>query len=621
MKMANTDKQYTGMADSNDVLLIFVLTAAISLVALLIGGHWVAQNLFDVSLLSAVGNWWQTGVNLPTWASASLFVISAISAVLGILAAWAIGRGKAVETHIKGKFLAVGPALIAAIENPLIKRSGAGIKIGDLTLSKQRECRHMLFIGTPGSGKTVTLNSICKQIHARDERMIVHDPKGDYVQWFDPQTTAIFGPWDARTVIWDVAADLNSPALLQEAAAQWIPDSGGDNSIFSQGARQFLLGLLFSIFKDVEAGKKSGWGFRDLSEMLQKDPAEALQICFEGYGPARQTLGVDDKGKPTKTTLSMIQNCAAMLSWVHQLAAIEKPGVKKMSFVGWMKNPNSRIRNVILRNNMVYTSTASALFGTILTLMQNSMSALPEVKPSAPGVWFLIDEFPQIGKQSGRAIAALQEVGRSKGIRVITACQNLAQIYEIFDKNAGDALLEAQSCKVYMEMSPQAAEQVSQWSGKKLVNRHGYSVSKELSESYSATETAVLSPDDLKGLQPVKKGVEVIVQIMGQPVKLVVKYPSIDNTEPQEIQNKAFERGLLDVKPIVAAEAAETVAETEAEKPVEVVAETAVETDPVGIVESVDDIAEGFEFSFDSADFEAEFKKFVNGESEDKKAG
>jgi hypothetical protein len=108
---------------------------------------------------------------------------------------------------------------------------------------------------------------------------------------------------------------------------------------------------------------------------------------------------------------------------------------------------------------------------------------------------------------------------------------------------------------------------------------------------------------------------------MGQPVKLVVKYPSIDNTEPQEIQNKAFERGLLDVKPIVAAEAAETVAETEAEKPVEVVAETAVETDPVGIVESVDDIAEGFEFSFDSADFEAEFKKFVNGESEDKKAG
>ena len=543
------NQEYSGLANSNDTFLVFVVVTATAFAFLLIGTIYLAD-MISYSITADLKNWWNYKQELPTLTTFILGTILVISGVLGGWCAHLIARGDKIEKHIKGKYLSNGSALLDVIEKPLIKRTGKGIKIGDLQLSRQRECRHMLFIGTPGSGKTVALNSICLQIRERNERMMIHDTKGDFIKWADPKTTAIFAPWDDRTVIWDVSKDLNSPALIQEAASQWIPDSGGDNSIFSQGARQFLLGLMFYVLKEVEAGKRKGWGFRDLSEMLQLDPAIALNYCFKGYAPARQALSIDDKGKPTKTTLSMIQNCASLLSWVHQLAAIEKPTAKKFSFVGWMKNPDSEIRTVILRNDSTYTSTASALFGTVLTLIQNSLSALPEVKPQDEGVWFLIDEFPQIGKQSGRAIAALQEVGRSKGVRVITACQNVAQIYEIFDKNAGDALLEAQSCKVFSAMSDQAAEMVSQWSGKKLVNRHGFSVSKELSESYSATETPVLSTDELKSLQQTEKGVEVIVQMVGQPCKLLVKYPQIKNTEPASIENRAFERGLLDIKPV-----------------------------------------------------------------------
>lgn len=544
-----SDKKYVGMADSNDVLLVFFLVAAVAFVGLLLGGQYFAE-MFGVSLFTVLGNWWSIGGEMPMWANASLLAMVTISAILGGLCAWLIARGKEAEIHVKGRFLGVGPALLNRIEKPLIKRSGPGIKIGSLQLSRQREPGHMLFIGMPGSGKTVSLNSICQQIHARGDRMVVHDPKGDYVQWFDPKTTVIFGPWDARSALWDISADLDSAAMLKEAAAQWIPDSGGENSIFSQGARQFLTGLLFYLFKEVREGRRKDWGFRDLSALLQLEPAKAVKFCFDGYAPARQTLSLDEKGKPTKTSLSMIQNCASLLSWVHQLAAIENPGKPRISFIRWMKNQNAPMKNIILKNESSYESTAVALFGTVITIMKKTISQLPEVKPSAPGCWFLIDEFPQVGKQSGRAIAGLQEVGRSKGIRVITACQNIHQIYEIFDKDAGDSLTDLQQTKIYAQMSEQAAKMVSELSTKKLVNRHGFSTGDKLSESYSTTEVPVLSELDLRELKRLKEGVEVIVSIEAQPVKIVVPYPSINSQYPQFVVSEDFENGELDLKPL-----------------------------------------------------------------------
>ena len=83
---------------------------------------------------------------------------------------------------------------------PLRPQACRGIVIGGVEFSRTREVAHFFINGVPGAGKTVIIDNIIQQILDRQERLIVHCPKGDFTSWLPEEGLCLFGPWDARSV-------------------------------------------------------------------------------------------------------------------------------------------------------------------------------------------------------------------------------------------------------------------------------------------------------------------------------------------------------------------------------------------------------------------------------------
>jgi hypothetical protein len=548
------DKQYSGFADSNEALILGVVVAAVAFTAATIGTVYVG-GLLGLDIMTHLKNFWSIGVNPPDYVKIALMVILGISALAGIMTTAAMLRGSRMETHVSGLQMGDARALNAG-EKVGIKQTGKGISFGGVTLSRRRETGHMLVLGLPGSGKTVLLNTIVQQIvddiessaneEEKPDRLVIHDPKGDFTGWMPVDKSLLYGPWDKRSVAWDIAHDLNSEALASEAAAAWIKDS--KDPMFSEAARGACEGLLMYLMHE----KPGAWTLQDLADILKLEPAKVVGIAIKGFPANAANLVLDEEGNPITTTSNILTTMASALKWVHQAAAAERSATERFSMFKWlMEAPKKPI--LILKADARYPNASQGLFALILKVANNTICSpeMPEVPASAPGIWFVLDEFPQMGKASGEIVRTLQEFGRSRGARVITAAQDMSQYLDIYGREGGRVQTSLQQTVVLARQSDESAQEIANRMGKRLVNRWSGSMSKSsgYSESISQQEASVIAPHHLTRLAISKKGPEVICAIEGQPAKLVVPFPKgIKQTQAQAVGNPAFDNGMSGVQ-------------------------------------------------------------------------
>ena len=80
-----------------------------------------------------------------------------------------------------------------------------GIKIGKIPMIKEDETKHILLLGTTGSGKSNCIRSMLRQITDRGEKAIIFDNNCEYVEsMYRPDKDIILNPFDARSVDWSV---------------------------------------------------------------------------------------------------------------------------------------------------------------------------------------------------------------------------------------------------------------------------------------------------------------------------------------------------------------------------------------------------------------------------------
>src|SRR5690606_4758763 len=80
---------------------------------------------------------------------------------------------------------------------------GAGLKLHPsfpFRISLDRETRHALLLGSIGGGKTQAALPILLAAIERDDRVIVHDMKGDFTAGL-PGDPLIVAPWDRRSAV------------------------------------------------------------------------------------------------------------------------------------------------------------------------------------------------------------------------------------------------------------------------------------------------------------------------------------------------------------------------------------------------------------------------------------
>ena len=155
--------------------------------------------------------------------------------------------------------------------------SALKIPFGALKLSVEKMAPHFVVLGSPGSGKTIIQKSLMQAVLPApvDQgglryRSVVYDPKRELYPYLvaigvPPEQIIISHPFDDRSAAWDLAADFQEPAQIDELAELFVPEdqqSASENTFFHTAARI----ILHDVIEGLRVAREDAWTLRDITE-------------------------------------------------------------------------------------------------------------------------------------------------------------------------------------------------------------------------------------------------------------------------------------------------------------------------------------------------------------------
>lgn len=374
--------------------------------------------------------------------------------------------------------------------------------------------RHTLLVGGVGSGKSTVLRPLIRKIVEADERLFLFDPKGEFTSAFG--TPAIVAPWDARSYAWDIAKDLRNLADMRRFARSTVEAS--DDPMWSNAARQLLVGLLVHLRKT----QRNGWGWRDLSRLVSLPQPALLAIMSNCHPEAVRAVE-----HASVTTTGVLINLSAFCSSIHDLAQAwgDVPPERRVSVVAWARGAGAR--QLILQGHEGYSHLTKCYVEGMAGVFAALINSAEFGDDLTQKIWFVADEFAQAGKLPVRS---LFEVGRSRGVRCVVACQDFAQLDEVYGEKFVKALLSMCGTLVVGQVMPgETADSLCKVFGTREVERPNVSETQSAQPgsstlSYSREEIALYKPSELAsrlGLTDDGKGVRMIVFVGGETHEIV----------------------------------------------------------------------------------------------------
>lgn len=453
------------------------------------------------------------------------YLAGIVGASVGGYVGYLAGKSLPTAVHVKGRQLKKGneaKAIANRHSQEEGKLSDAGLKLNPRLakpMSLSRESRHIMTIGASGSGKTTIITPLIQAAIERGDQLIIYDNKGDFTEWV--KDAILLAPWDARSHALDIAKDCRNAQQARELAAHLIPE--GTDPIWHQAARQILTALVIKL----QVEKPGTWDWRDLYLLVCGSHEELLSI-METYTPEASNI----LKAPGKTAQSVLMHLSANAWLISDLANAwgGAPLKKRFSVTDWMKNPNAKERVVILQGSANYSVLSNAYIQLVFNLACGLINS-PEIsKNSERKLWFFLDEFPQLGKLE--RFRSLLEIGRSKGIRVVLACQDISQIREIYGEHATNSWLSTVGTQIFTRMG---AGETANFVAEKMI---GYKTVDRIivdGEEHSAPvreRELVVEPSELNDqLGAHKKGVSALV--LGFRDALILDWPY---SQPQKIR-------------------------------------------------------------------------------------
>jgi len=379
--------------------------------------------------------------------------------------------------------------------------------------------RHVLVVAGVGAGKSTALKGLIDKIVASGEQMLLFDPKSEFTIGF--ARPALIAPWDKRSLSWDIARDMRNLLDMRRFAATMIRES--QDPMWSNASRQLLVGLMIYL----RATREMDWSWGELRELVALPQAQLLAIMKEWHPEAVRAVE-----KASVTTAGILINLSSFCSAIFDLAEAweDVPPEMRVSFVEWTQG-RSKFPQIILQGHGAYAElTKSYVEGIVGTVSAIINSVEMEDDPSRK-IWFVADEFSKMGRVPG--MMALFEMGRSRGLRCVVACQDFAQLEELYGGPMVKALVGmCGTLLVGQIMQGEAAEQLCKAFGSREVERANMSSShggagggsnRSTTLSYSRDEVALYKPSELSsrlGLTEDGTGVILILFTGGQAYEL-----------------------------------------------------------------------------------------------------
>jgi hypothetical protein len=310
-----------------------------------------------------------------------------------------------------------------------------------------------LIVGVPGTGKSTLMKHLLHQgleLHQKGEigRILCFDPKMEFLpimDWRVPEDKSlwIMNAFDARTVGWDIAKEIEHPGHLVEMAYTLIQGKGAYGDPFWTNQARLLLYNLLLVLHDAAPGK---WRLRHLVGILMSlDLLRAVLRTHEtARGYADTELQEKKNADDNRMTLGIFAEVRGWVLGMSLIAAAYETAKVRVSS-----------RDFLNSNNMLvlgWNDTVSKALGPMHTLFLKYVADRALVRQTKRDFTLMfLDELPSLPVGHTDILTRMFSRGRSSGIGGLVACQDLNQIYASFGNEKAETLLATLGINVVMQ--------------------------------------------------------------------------------------------------------------------------------------------------------------------------
>jgi len=403
------------------------------------------------------------------------------------------------HVHLRGRFLRSATEVEQSL-NRLRPAKDPGLLIGRQSFPSQVANRHLAFVGTTGSGKTLFQRLLMQSalIHigcGRNHRALVYDAKQDILSILAGMRldcpVHIFNPLDARSLAWNMAADVASPAAALQVASTLVPELKNDaNPFFTNAARHLFYGVLLALI-DLAPGR---WTLRHIL-LLLRDVHRVQRLLSE----SETTRHLLQYFAHPPTTQNIFSTVLTYTSPYEIIAACWDRATSFLSLKDWLAGESILVLGNDEQNRTALDTINRLLFRRVAELVL----AGPEVdeRTASRRTWFFLDEVREAGKLD--LLGRLLTKGRSKGVAVVLGFQDISGMRDAYGREVADELLGQCNTKAILRLnSPETAA----WAAKLFGNRevlesrrgrsrtHRVSLNGETSTGVSVSHSVVRLP-------------------------------------------------------------------------------------------------------------------------------
>jgi type IV secretory pathway TraG/TraD family ATPase VirD4 len=433
----------------------------------------------------------------PTWFWHYGIRVALIPLGFGVAAIVWRARHRMDSLHIRGLRLLPRRQQNRQLNGGFLKKMfnhSDSIRIGDSTIPADKMTEHTMISGSPGSGKSVLIRQLLRQIRDRGETAIVFDVEGEFTAEFLDLSRGdiVLSPPDQRMPYWDPWFELRSESFAIDAEAMAASLVRGTprtatEQFFQDSARTLIEAILE---KAPDRSHPSS-----ITKFLGLPRAE-LHRRLEG---TRAYPLIDPSAADQGT--GIISVAANAVKAFHYLPTHEEAGHQEWSARAW-----DRHQWIFLTGTEDSREAVCRLQGTWIDCLVRNLLTAPIM--SGEQIYIVADEFPALEVQPNIIRALVR--GRKRGICCILAFQAVSQLRTLYQNDGAITITSAPSTKIIMRCDePTTAKWASDLLGSHEIDRlqmtqlAGLSKMREgvnLSE-HRSVETLIL-PAEIQRLAP-----------------------------------------------------------------------------------------------------------------------
>ncbi len=309
----------------------------------------------------------------------------------------------------------------------------AALTLAGQAISAQDETKHFKLIGTTGTGKSTAIQEMMSAALARGDRAVIADPDGGYLRrLYDKERgDIVLNPFDARSVKWDLFAEIKNDYDVEQLARSLIPDHDGQDKSWRAYARTFFSAV---------TRQAHGAGVKDVGELYRLlVVAEAGELRGLVRGTAAQPF-LDEHNSRMFDSIRSVTSSA-----VSSLEYVSLQNTPNFSVREWVSDESPGVLFVPYKAGQI-AALRSTISGWMRLAIFEAMNRdeVPVARPEGPNrrLWFVVDELDALGQIDGLK-DALARV-RKFGGRCVLGFQSIAQVSTTYGQ--GDAHTIVENC-------------------------------------------------------------------------------------------------------------------------------------------------------------------------------